>query len=208
MQENGITGHQRKTLWQTVIGNRFGQIKVILVKHVQYDIHHCRWTDIGLIYLDNVLIGAIAGLIDGATEYLSTCFFDDDTPTDKLGGIVGEKLNLRTYRKPKEVTSTTYKIDEIHGVNKAVVDLPEHKHIDDHYIEDEISEDIMRRNQMTFEYKYDDNGELVPNIQPDGMITTLVNFPDPVEVLKNEWSETLKKHPSTESEIEPTETPH
>lgn len=123
-------------------------------------------------------------------------------------GIVGEKLNLRTYRKPKEVTSTTYKIDEIHGVNKAVVDLPEHKHIDDHYIEDEISEDIMRRNQMTFEYKYDDNGELVPNIQPDGMITTLVNFPDPVEVLKNEWSETLKKHPSTESEIEPTETPH
>jgi hypothetical protein len=96
-----------------------------------------------------------------------------------VGEIAGDSLRLRTYRLPREASTVRYKIDEIEDVNKILIDYTHHDEIENHYISQDIPDDMMDRNQMTLEYVSDDQGNLRPNVQSDGTIKTYINFPDP-----------------------------
>jgi hypothetical protein len=99
--------------------------------------------------------------------------------------IAGDSLTLRSYRRPKGPSDLSYKVDEYRDVNKEILGLPSHREIKNHHIKHDVPEDMMSRNQMTFEFIFDGEGDLRPNIQPNGMITAYVNFPDPtVETIK------------------------
>lgn len=107
--------------------------------------------------------------------------------------VVGDKLNLRTYRRPTDGALVQYKVDELRGVNKAAIDLPGHEEIEGHYMTQDVPDDMMARNQMTYEFVDDGNGNLVPNTQPDGTVQAYVHFPDPAEEMMKRAVERQKR---------------
>jgi hypothetical protein len=104
-----------------------------------------------------------------------------------LMNIDGNSVNIRSYREPKEQnTSVLYKVDEYRHVNQPSVIKPRGSQVSDHHIKHDVAEDFMAQNNMTVEVVPDGQGGLRPNVQPDGMVKTYVNFPDPTEeMLRN-----------------------
>jgi hypothetical protein len=93
--------------------------------------------------------------------------------------IVGDSLNLRTYRLPKQTGSgLLYKVDETRGINKQKVQVLKGSEIKNHHIHHDVPEDMMQQNNVTLEVVQDGVGGLKPNVGPDGMVKAYVNFPD------------------------------
>lgn len=105
-----------------------------------------------------------------------------DTYESIIGEITRNPFILRAHRKLEGVSLVKYKVDELNIETKKW--RATHNKIKGHRIENNISEDMMERNQMTVDFISDDNGNLKPNIQPDGMVKVYINFPDPIEELK------------------------
>ena len=82
---------------------------------------------------------------------------------------------MRIYRESGE-QKPKYDVDEIRCINKQVKIIPNKKEIENHHINCKISEDITKRNQITFEVIEDEKGNLKPNIQKDGTVKALINF--------------------------------
>ena len=103
---------------------------------------------------------------------------------DKASGAVvesrGSVLTLRVYRDSDEA-HLKHDVDEYRAVDRAVIDQPAKGDIENHHITHSQEEDMMARNHMTVEYVSDGKGGIQPNIGPDGMVQTYVNFPDPTE---------------------------
>lgn len=118
--------------------------------------------------------------------------------------IVGDSLNLRTYRHPKEPGSDTrYKVDELRGINKNTVELLAGHEVPNHHISHDVPEDMMMHNNMTVEMIGDGQGGLRPNVQPDGMVKTYINFPDPTEEILRKARERAKNRASTSEDSPP-----
>lgn len=113
--------------------------------------------------------------------------------------IVGDTLHLRTYRHPKEEGSQIrYKVDELRGVNKYVVEVLAGREVSNHHIEHDVPEDMMAQNNMTFEVVADGEGGLRPNVQPDGTVQAYINFPDPTEEILRQALERQKNRDSSD----------
>src|SRR3989344_114140 len=99
-----------------------------------------------------------------------------------LMNIVGDSVNIRAYREPKEQsTGVLYKVDEYRGVNRAGVVKPKGAETPDHHLRHDIEKNMMEQNNMTVEVVPDGHGGLKPNVQPDGMVRAYINFHDPTE---------------------------
>ena len=89
-------------------------------------------------------------------------------------------VNLRAYRKPKELgTDVNFKIDEYVAVSEVETPKLKGSKVRDHYIKNEPHDDFMEQNNMTFEVVSDGMGGLKLNTDSQGMVKTYVNFPDP-----------------------------
>lgn len=91
-----------------------------------------------------------------------------------------EQLNMRVYRSSGK-SDPLYDVDEIRAVNKEVVNQPSKREIENHHINHNIQEDIMRRNQLTVEFVEDGKGGFKPNTQADGTVKAFINFEDPID---------------------------
>jgi len=101
--------------------------------------------------------------------------------------LYGEELNMRVYRSSGK-SDPLYDVDEIRAVNKEVINQPSKSEIENHHINHNIQEDMMKRNQLTVEFIEDGKGGFKPNTQPDGMVKAYINFPDPIEEIKKKYS--------------------
>lgn len=124
--------------------------------------------------------------------------------------VVGDKLHLRTYRLPKESGSgIRYKVDEVRGVNREVVELLAGHEVPDHHITHDVPEDMMRQNNLTIEMVPDGDGGLTPNVKEDGLVQAYINIPDPEEALRKsieERSQKAKKEAFASAPEKPPET--
>ncbi len=109
----------------------------------------------GLIKNPKLLNQAVSGICELVNERLS--------------------LSLRIYRGSGKI-DPKYDVDEVWDIDKEIKLVPNKGEIDDHHINCEISEDTMKRNQLTVEYVVDKEGNLRPNIQNNGMIKAFINF--------------------------------
>lgn len=111
-----------------------------------------------------------------------------------LMNIVGDSVDIRSYRKPaKPGTTVVFKIDEYKGVNKNTTPKIPGSQVRDHYIKHEATDDMMEQNNMSIEVVPDGLGGLKPNIQPDGMVKAYINFPDPMEEIRRHAMERATK---------------
>jgi hypothetical protein len=87
---------------------------------------------------------------------------------------------MRIYRSSGK-SDPLYDVDEIRAVNKEIINQPSKSEIEDHHINHNIQEDIMRRNQLTVEFIEDGKGGFKPNTQADGTVKAFINFEDPMK---------------------------
>jgi len=104
-----------------------------------------------------------------------------------LMNIVDGSVNIRAYREPTEQnTGILYKVDEYRDVNHMDIIKPRGSRVPNHHIKHNVPDDMMEQNNMSVEIVPDGRGGLKPNVQPDGMVKTYVNFPDPTkEILRS-----------------------
>jgi len=118
-----------------------------------------------------------------------------------LMNIVGDSVNIRAYREPTEQSaSILYKVDEYRGVNQTSMIKPRGSQVPNHHIKHDVPEDMMEQNNMSIEVVPDGLGGLKPNVQPDGMVNTYVNFPDPTaEILRRALERAQNRKSSEEN---------
>jgi len=111
-----------------------------------------------------------------------------------VGDVTRNPLILRAYRKNKDKkkSSILYKVDELNTHTKRWRQT--HKKIKDHGIKHSVFDDMMKQSEMTVDFISDDGGgNLKPNIQPNGMVNVYVNFPDPMEEIKQNIIKKMNK---------------
>ncbi|MDB5244910.1 MAG: hypothetical protein JWN90_15 [Parcubacteria group bacterium] len=100
--------------------------------------------------------------------------------------VENEELNMRVYRSSGK-QYPIYDVDEIRSINKTVIKQPSKKEIEDHHINQEIPDNIMKRNQLTVEFVADGKGGFKPNTQPDGTVKAFINFEDPMGAIRKKY---------------------
>ena len=95
--------------------------------------------------------------------------------------LEGDDVNLRIFR-PGADEGPTYKIDMITSVNKTISRISPKSDFD-HYIYTDIPENIMGRNNISVKFILDNDGNLVPKRDENGMLEAFINFPDPFQDL-------------------------
>ena len=93
--------------------------------------------------------------------------------------VHGEELVWRTYRKSDTPEANDWDVDQINSINKQVKFIPNKKDISDHHISGKPEENIMKRNNMTFEVVEDKNGNFLLNRKPNSLIKAFINFEEP-----------------------------
>ena len=89
---------------------------------------------------------------------------------------------LRSYRKA-DSGNHQFDVDETEAINKKIKIVKKPRDIKDHHLNTSIPEDIMSTNNITLEVIEDSDGNLKLNINKDGTVKALVNFPDPRKLL-------------------------
>ncbi len=91
-----------------------------------------------------------------------------------------DNVNFRIYRRADSGTHL-YDVDEIGRINKRLKEVKHPIDIRNHHLNKRISEDIMERNNLTFEAIEDSNGNIKLNTDSKGMVKTFINFEDKIK---------------------------
>jgi len=94
----------------------------------------------------------------------------------------GGSTDVRIYRKADKSDGEGHHhdVDEIRGANQAVITQPAKSEISNHHLPGSISDDLMRRNNLTVAVIPDGRGGMQVNTQPDGTVTALINFEESI----------------------------